>query len=119
MKTKRPKLKNALQLLLSQHKHLGVSEMLEHLSQKGHDFNKTSVYRALEKMLDEELVCRLQLAGDEATYELRKHHHAHVVCTNCSQTSTTACTYQHPEKVGSFVISHHHTTLFGLCKDCQ
>lgn len=104
---------------LLQEKHLlsakAIAELVNH---RGHRYNKTSVYRALDRLLEEGVVCRHYFANDEAGYELREHHHAHLVCTRCGMVTTSRCAYAHPTKIGTFTVNHHHLTLFGVCQTC-
>lgn len=112
-------LKNILTKMLHEEHLLSASDFLERLDMSGKTYNKTSVYRALEQLLEEEVVCRHHFSATEASYELREHHHAHLICTNCSKVETGECDYDEPHKVGGFLVNHHHTTLFGLCENCQ
>ncbi len=112
-------LKIKLLSLLQQEHFLSASNMLKILKERGVIFNKTSVYRALEQLLADDKVCRQYFHEDEAVYELRDHHHAHVVCEKCGRVTQTECTYSHPDSVEGYSISHHHVTLVGLCAECQ
>ncbi len=112
-------LKAILVEMLQKNHLLSASDFLKGLEQKGKVYNKTSVYRALEQLLEENMICRHHFSPSEATYELRDHHHAHLVCTKCGKVQTGDCSYDEPEKIGSFLVNHHHTTLFGLCENCQ
>ncbi|MCA9369996.1 MAG: transcriptional repressor [Pseudomonadales bacterium] len=111
-------LKETLVKLLQTHHLLSVSDILTLLEKNKTSYNKTSVYRALEQLLDEDVICRHHFSPTEATYELREHHHAHLVCTQCGSIEEGECAYQEPHAVGSFRVNHHHTTLFGICGGC-
>lgn len=80
--------------------------------------NKTSVYRALEKLLSDEKVCKHLLGDEQVVYELRDHHHDHLVCERCGDITTVSCQTNAPASVSDFSVSHHHTTFFGICKKC-
>jgi Fur family ferric uptake transcriptional regulator len=112
-------LKDQLVQMLEEKHLLSVSEFLDLLKKKGKTYNKTSVYRALEQLLEKEVVCMHYFTTAEASYELRDHHHDHLVCTNCGTVSAGECSFEEPKNVGSFKVNHHHTTLFGVCGDCQ
>jgi len=105
--------------LLKEKHLLSASEILKIFLDQGHSYNKTSVYRALDQLVENNTLCRHHFTKDEAKYELREHHHVHLVCTNCGSVSTGECSYVQPDKVGSFTVDHHHTTLFGMCEKCQ
>ncbi len=104
--------------LLDKNHLLSVSQMLEKFEASGQNFNKTSVYRSLEKLLEEGKICRQVFGDSEAAYELRADHHDHAVCTHCEKVVPVECHNHSRRKVAGFAIDHHHTTLFGLCEDC-
>lgn len=105
---------------LLEKKHLlTVQEMLQQLEKNGTPYNKTSVYRSLEKLLTADKICRHDFSESESSYELHTHHHDHVVCTSCGVVESTHCKIKQPLLVPGFKIDHHHLTLFGLCTKCQ
>lgn len=112
-------LKELLISLLQNNHLLSVSDILVHLEKVNKIFNKTSVYRAIEQLLAEEVICQHFFSGNEAYYELREHHHDHLVCTRCGKVATAECTYTLPKDIGTFKADHHHTTVFGICGECQ
>jgi Fur family transcriptional regulator, ferric uptake regulator len=112
-------LKQTLVSLLQVNHLLSAGAMLEKLASQGKNYNKTSVYRALDQLELENMVCRHHFNEAEADYELREHHHAHLVCTHCGQVESGECTYVEPTSIGAFKVDHHHTTLFGTCEKCS
>jgi Fur family ferric uptake transcriptional regulator len=112
-------LKSTIEKMLQSKHLLSANEILELCKQQGQKYNKTSVYRALEQLVNTDVICRHHFSDDEAKYELREHHHAHLVCTNCGIVTSAECSYQEPKNSNGFVVDHHHITLFGICKSCQ
>jgi Fe2+ or Zn2+ uptake regulation protein len=112
-------LKSQLIDLLKRHHLLSVSDILEKLKAEGKTYNKTSVYRSLETLLEEGLICRQYFNEAQALYELREDHHTHMVCDNCGKIESTECIYEEPKNNINFKIDHHHVTLVGKCQDCQ
>lgn len=112
-------LKELIRQLLEKEHLLSAPDLLTSLEKNGHTYNKTSVYRALEQLLDEEIICRHHFSNSQASYELRDHHHTHLVCTKCGEIQAEECGYINPQTKGSFLVNHCHTTLFGLCQKCQ
>ncbi|MCB9813286.1 MAG: transcriptional repressor [Pseudomonadales bacterium] len=110
--------KEIIELLSSSHI-LSAFQILEMLKIKGNKYNKTSVYRALEKLLVEGKICKQNFGNDEFKYELRKQHHDHAICDKCKKVISVKCHDRWPKKVSGFTIDHHHSTLYGLCKDCS
>lgn len=107
-----------LSLLEKQHL-LSVAEMLDWLKKTGKSYNKTSVYRALEQLLSENILCRHYFDEAEALYELREHHHAHLFCRHCGKVFAAESSYYPPKEVKGFRVDHYHLTLIGLCPNCQ
>lgn len=111
-------LRHEIVSLLGEHHLLTVPVLVEKLKKKRPNLNKTSVYRALEFMLEEGVVCRHNVSGTDLAFELRHHHHDHLVCTSCNRVETVECVVHPPHQVGSFTIDHHHLTLYGVCGQC-
>lgn len=97
---------------------LSAPELVEKLHAQGRAVNKTSVYRALDKLLDDGRICKQNLKDNELVYELRQDHHDHLVCTNCGQVIPIECHVGTETIPADFVIDHHHLTIFGICGDC-
>lgn len=99
---------------------LSAKEIQTKLEKQIPDLNKTTVYRALDKLMEEGKVCRQIFGDDRLMYELRDdHHHDHLVCENCSKVEQIPCQTDRKGVMQGFQINHHHTTLFGICKICQ
>jgi Fe2+ or Zn2+ uptake regulation protein len=106
-----------IQLLVEKHTLTGP-EILAALESRGQAVNKTSVYRAIDKMLVDGLLCRHSFGENTTSYELRDHHHDHAVCEECGVVQVVACMTEQP-KIPGFAIEHHHATFFGRCAKCQ
>lgn len=105
---------------LLREKHLlSAVAILEELQKLDVIVNKTSVYRALEKLSHDGIVCKQTFGGDVVMYEIRDHHHDHLVCTHCGKTQSITCATKLSKNLDGFSIDHHHTTFFGLCSLCQ
>ncbi len=98
---------------------LSVPEILEKLSGLEQSYNKTSVYRALERLLEKSQLCQHNTPQKGVCYELRSHHHEHLQCEHCGRVETLPCNFSHPSSIGGFKISHHHLTYLGSCQACQ
>jgi Fur family ferric uptake transcriptional regulator len=104
---------------LEKHHIAPVKELLIHLKQQRPSTNKTTVYRSLESMEKEGVVCRHSFSEKESVYELRAHHHDHLVCTECGKIDVTSCKTEDARYIGGFRVDHHHLTYMGLCEDCD
>lgn len=107
-----------LDLLASQHA-LAGPDIVSKLADNGFRVNKTSVYRALDRLLEKGQICRLSFGEQTVVYELRNHHHDHAVCQNCGLVETIECQLEQEPGINGFHIDHHHATYFGMCVNCQ
>ncbi|CAN5298265.1 ferric iron uptake transcriptional regulator [soil metagenome] len=112
-------LSDSIQDLLKKKHLLSANQILEHFEDKGRIYNKTSVYRALDQLSADDVICRYDFSDSEAQYELRDHHHDHVICEKCGEIETIECQFTQPVHLKGYHISHHHLTLFGICTACE
>lgn len=112
-------LNTQLKDLLTTHHALTAKQILSLLDEDGRQYNKTSVYRALERLLSDGEVCQHYFMNNEAWFELRDHHHAHLVCESCGKVTTAECQYSQPASLEGYQLRHHHLTIFGVCASCQ
>lgn len=105
--------------LLSHEHMLSAMQLLDKLQREGQEVNKTSVYRSLEFLQNEGLICQHQFDLKEAVYERRDHHHDHLVCSFCGKIQESECSVHPPKEIDGFTIDHHHLTLFGTCAECR
>lgn len=106
-----------LELLKEQHL-LTAPQLLEKIHTSGKNVNKTTVYRALDKLLAEGSICKQNLQDNELVYELRDHHHDHLVCNNCKKILVAECQVHLAPQLQDFQVDHHHLTVFGTCAEC-
>lgn len=111
-------LTSLLSQLLTQHHLLTANQLIDLLHTQGEIYNKTSIYRALEKMLAEGKICKHTFQENESAYELRTHHHDHLICNHCGKIETIHCVVQLPSALHGFTVDHHHLTFFGTCAEC-
>lgn len=115
----RPALLSAQIITVLQSLHvLSAPDLLTQLEARGVSVNKTSVYRALEKLSEDGILCKQTLTGQTIVYELRESHHDHLVCERCGSIQKIQCVTDSPTKIEGFEVHHHHTTLFGVCHTC-
>lgn len=98
---------------------LPAPEILTKLQELDQTYNKTSVYRALDRLLAKGVLCQHHLGEAGLVYELRSDHHEHLQCEVCGKVETVACSFSQPTSIEGFKISHHHLTYLGTCPTCQ
>lgn len=105
--------------ILEENHLLSAPDILQKMAKDGTPVNKTSVYRALDKMLAAETICKQIFGSDVVLYELRENHHDHFVCENCGKIEIVACATHPQNSFDGLTVTHHHTTLFGFCENCS
>ncbi|MDL2323696.1 transcriptional repressor [Ruminococcaceae bacterium OttesenSCG-928-A16] len=109
--------------------HATAENVLEMLKQQGEEVGLATVYRNLDKLVNEGLVLKYTLPdGMRACYQYldscAEHaHHCHVICTGCGQVSHLEC--EHVDELAAHLLADHHltldrhkTVLYGLCASC-
>ena len=106
-----------LELLTKEHV-LTAPQLLTKLEKHHLQYNKTSLYRALEKLLSNQKICRQSFGGTEVYYELEGHSHDHFVCSACSRVFPIDSQLQKNISIAGHQIDHTHVTVFGRCQNC-
>jgi Fur family transcriptional regulator, ferric uptake regulator len=114
-----------LETLSKEHVHLTSLQVFEEIRLRLPAVNQSTVYRALERLVNCGKVSVSDLGTGPAVFELLSDGlHHHLVCRSCHQIMTIG----HEEVQGFFaaVQSKHcfeiitnHLVLFGLCESCQ
>ena len=111
--------------------HFTAADLYAHLKQQGSSIGTTTVYRQLERMVDEGLVNKYLIDGNSpACFEyVAGAHHAdgdvcfHLKCEKCGVLIHMHC--DELEEIAGHLQSEHHFTLnplrtvfYGLCETC-
>ena len=102
-----------------------AQELYQILRRDGDGIGLTTVYRALQSLLDEKVLDVLRREDGEAIYRLcGESHHHHLVCKGCGDT--VEIEGGAIEKWAKMMAEEHgfrdvgHTAeIFGLCAKCQ
>ena len=95
--------------------------------------HRATIYRALSKMCDLDLVTHTHVGGSAAVYHLSvadprtaatTSRHAHLQCTTCGTVIDVPIETLRPlvaqlEQDLTFRFEPHHTALLGTCVDCR
>lgn len=103
---------------------LSAVEIGKSVQKFGECFNKTTIYREIEKLKASGEVKELVLRNDSALYEQNREHHHHIVCVSCRVIRDIhVCVVSGEEKriarQENFDILDHSFELFGLCEKCR
>ena len=113
--------------------HVTVGDITDHFSQLGRPIGITTVYRQLDKMVDEGIVNKYVVDGSSsACYEYvgeEQHMEGPVSCYHCKCDKCGTLIHlhcgeieellKHIEKSHSFIINPKRTVFYGLCDACK
>ena len=106
-------------------KPISAPDLLSLLKTKKISLNKTTIYRELYFLRDEELVTEVQLGQNKKYYEISSEHHHHLVCLKCESISDVhmdkelETAEKKIKKNNKFLVLNHSLEFFGLCQKCQ
>lgn len=123
------KRKEAVQRLFSEQSErcFTVEEAQEALVMEGQDVGKTTVYRAISRLLEQGIVRRYapQEPAEAARYQYSacREGHLHIRCMHCGELAHLDCDAvsefcEHITVHHGFVLNEAQTTLTGCCPEC-
>lgn len=105
---------------------ISALDVLKLLSKKNIKVNKTTVYRELDFLLQQNIIQSVHFNDRTARYELRDlPHHHHLICTSCRRIEEIQVDHslheveKRLEKRTKFKIDRHSLEFFGLCYECE
>lgn len=86
--------------------------------------NKTTVYRQIEKLVNNGVILEVEFGDGKKRYELRSlDHHHHLICNKCGKLEDIELDEQivlnEVAKKSDFKVESHSLEFFGLCVDCK
>ena len=106
--------------------HLSADDIHNKLVGHNESIGLATVYRVLTQLEVSGLIQKNQFSDNQSSYEIKKQHHDHLICTKCGKIiefmNDDLETLQ--EKISDkyqFRLDSQVMTLFGVCKDgkCQ
>jgi len=112
--------------LRSSNKHRDAEEIYITLNNQGLKISRATVYRAIDVLVKNNLIDKLDIGDGRARFEYndKSLHHDHLICTSCGKI-IEFCNDEIEElqikvaKQRKFKLLHHNHQLFGLCEDCN
>ena len=113
-------------------RHVTVSEISDYFTEKGISVGTTTIYRNLEKMVEEGIVAKYTVDGtSSACFQYlgdEEHVHAgtcyHCKCEKCGKLIHLQC--EEVENLRKHMMEHHgfemnpvRIVFYGLCSDCR
>lgn len=116
-----------LKILSKIKKPLTTQELLAALETKGLKANKTTIYRQLEFLKENNIINEVYFNDRSIRYELKNinTHHHHLICLKCKKVEDVSLPedLHHQEQMvlknNNFKVLQHFLEFFGLCKNCQ
>lgn len=113
--------------------HITVNDVCDFFDKKGEKIGQTTVYRQLEKMVDEGMVNKYIIDGNSpACFEYvgeSKMHADGKVCFHCKCEVCGALIHMHCDELNSikdhlekdhdFMLNPKRTVFYGVCKKCR
>lgn len=104
-------------------KPLSMEDVYKKVSAKKGD--QSTVYRAVNKLVEEKILRPVDLRHGHSHYELNSNDHHHLICTKCGKIADfQCCSLDNIKKValkqakGFKKIEDHAIEMFGLCNKC-
>jgi len=102
--------------------HLSADAIHNQLIEKNESIGLATVYRVLTQLEMAGLIQKNQFKENQSTYEIKKQHHDHLICTKCGKIIEfiNDDLEKLQEKISSnynFTLDSHVMTLFGECND--
>lgn len=105
---------------------LSVQELTAKLEKSGITANKTTIYREIYFLQEQNIVAEIDFGDRRKRYEsAHAEHHHHLVCLKCSSIQDITLSdhlkkeEQRIARQNNFKIIHHSLEFFGLCKQCR
>ena len=121
----RQQIANRLAELASSGVDFSVEQLWHDLQQGDPHLGRATVFRAVEMLVNLELLNRIEFSDGSHTYRAcGDNHHHHLTCTKCHRiVDVNVCV---PEaqladigQSNDFEIEGHSLVLFGICGDCR
>jgi Fur family ferric uptake transcriptional regulator len=103
-----------------------VEYLWQELRQAEPRIGRATVYRAVEKLVNMDILARIEFADGTHHYRIcgENEHHHHLTCTQCHcvvdiDICLPADQFATIGNQADFVIEGHSLTLFGRCKNCR
>ncbi len=114
------------ELFINSSEPLTAQDLILGLETLGLKVNKTTVYRELTFLLDNQIIKAIEFGDGVKRYELlQEQHHHHIICVNCKKVEDVDLTTDLEKdeakiaKEKNFKILNHSLEFFGLCSDCR
>lgn len=116
-------------LIENKNHHVIADEIAQHLKTQGNAVGKSTVYRYLDKLVNDGTVKKYYAADEKcACYQYAENnncnHHYHFKCTECGNLFHVECSHldemsEHIFNSHKFTVDLCKTTIYGKCELCS
>lgn len=110
-------------------KEVSVSDIQEYLQEKQMEVNVTTIYRYLEKLLEQGMIIKnVNSVNNKAVFQYiggneHCHEHLHLKCEKCGRIYHLDCEFMHSiaRHIGDdhgFHLDCQHSVITGFCEQC-
>jgi len=101
-----------------------IEEIREELAMGGRGADFSTVFRAVEALVESGELRRVELGTSEARFEAAGAHHEHVRCERCGAVAAiSACAVERSlpriARTTGFILTGHDVVFHGTCPACQ
>ena len=102
--------------------HLSADEIHNKLVDHNESIGLATVYRVLTQLELAGLIQKNQFSDNQSSYEIKKQHHDHLICTKCGKiiefmNDDLETLQEEISEKYQFRLDSHVMTLFGVCRD--
>jgi Fe2+ or Zn2+ uptake regulation protein len=115
-----------IELIFLSKKPISVPDIIQKLDIEKVPYNKSSLYREIDKLLSEQIIIEIDLLDGKKRYELNNHiHHHHALCTKCGSVICVDIPNNLEEveakllQKKGFKVTGHVLEFFGMCEKCK
>jgi Fur family ferric uptake transcriptional regulator len=114
-------------LIENKDRHMTIDQIREYLKEKGASIGQTTIYRNLDKLVQEGVVLKYITEGMSACYQYAERscqNHYHLICVDCGRMIHLQCDYldelsSHIRDEHRFKLDNFKTVLYGHCDTCK
>jgi Fur family ferric uptake transcriptional regulator len=120
-----PQREMIIKAITESNQHMSAEQVYERVRQRTQAINLATIYRTLDLLVEQGLVCRNDLGGGRIKYATQQHGtHIHLVCRQCgcvidAEYSLIAPLADQFRARYDFEADLQHISISGLCQDCQ
>ena len=105
--------------------HATIDDIYETVLKSHPTLSLATVYKNIITMVEKGVLVEVPISGKKSKYELKKHEHIHLICTECGDVidknldDTIIEDTKEIAKNSSFKLKGQQVNLYGICQKCQ